>query len=105
VERTRDRRRFDHLYEEICVALGRLLPRYALWLHMSEAGLDPDRLSRRNALAFCREDLDTFLFEYGEELRGRRARRLLRSVERFDPRRSTPYEHMSRLGAPDRPER
>ena len=97
-----DRRRFDHLYEEICLALGRLLPRYALWLHMSEVELDPERLSRKQAVRFCREHLDDFLFEHGAELSGRPARRLLRNVERFDPQLRTPYEHMARLSQPIR---
>jgi len=67
---------------------------------MGEVGLDPERLGRADALRFCREHLDDFLFEQGGELTGRPARRLRRNVERFDPRLRTPYEHMARLSGP-----
>ena len=93
-----DRRRFDHLYEELSVALGRLAPRYALWLHMGELGMDPERLSRSDAVLFCRRHLDGFLGEQDLALRNREERRLVCAVDRFDPRHPTPYEHMARLG-------
>lgn len=97
-----DRRRFDHLYEELSLALGRLAPRYALWLHMSELGLDPEALSRSDALAFCRRHLTAFLTTHGMALPDRAGRRLARAIARFDPRHPTPYEHMARLGASHR---
>lgn len=93
------RRRFDHLFEELSVALGRLAPRYALWLRMSELGLEPERLSRADVLGFCERDLDAFLTEQALWLSPRDRRRLQRSVARFDPRQPTPYDHMSRIGA------
>ncbi len=97
-----NRRRFDHLYAELSVALGRLAPRYALWLHMSELGMDPERLSRSDAVLFCRRHLDGFLGEHDLALRDRQERRLVRAIDRFDPRHPTPYEHMARLGDPVR---
>ncbi len=97
-----DRRRFEHLYTELSVALGRLAPRYALWLRMGERGLDPDRLSRGDAVAFCRRELSVFLGEHDLELSALQLRRLDQVVGHFDPRVPTPYEHMTRLGEPAR---
>jgi hypothetical protein len=93
-----DRRRFDHLFEELSVGLGRLAPRYALWLHMGEAGLDPERLSRADATRFCRLHLSAFLGDHGLALKPRQRRRVERAVARFDPSLPTPYDHMARLG-------
>ena len=98
-----DRRRFDHLYVELSVALDRLAPRYALWLHMADVGLDPERLSRSDVIRFCRDHLADFLARQGLALRERQARRLGRRMARFDPGHPTPYEHMARLGEPPRP--
>jgi hypothetical protein len=91
------RRRFDHLYEELSVRLGRLAPRYALWLWLRERGADPERLSLADALRFSREDLPRFLSEHGLALEARAARSLLRAVERHDPRVPTPVEWASRF--------
>lgn len=97
-----DRRRFDHLYEELSVSLGRLAPRYALWLHMSELGMRPEQLSRSDALLYCQRHLAGFLGVHDLVLRRRPERRLVRAIRRFDPRHPTPYEHMARLGSPVR---
>ena len=93
-----NRRRFDHLFQELSVALGELAPRYALWLHMSETGIDPEALTRSQARRYCAEHLDGFLDAHQLRLSGRLRRRLEREVARFDPRRPTPYDHMARLG-------
>jgi hypothetical protein len=93
-----DRRRFDHLFEELSVLLGRLAPRYALWLHICDQGFDPNGLSRDEALAFCRDPLSEFLSEHDLWLSEAGARKLEKIVGRFDPRHLTPYEHMARLG-------
>lgn len=97
-----DRRRFDHLYQELSVELGQLAPRYALWLHISELGMEPEGLSRSQAVRFCDRYLDVFLDDHGLSLPPRRARRLARAVGVFDPLHVTPYEHMARLGEPIR---
>jgi len=91
------RRRFDHFYEELSVRLGRLAPRYALWLRMREFGADPDTLSRHDALRFSAEELPRFLAEQGLSLGPRAARGLVRAVARHDPRVPTPAEWASRL--------
>ena len=57
------RRRFEHLYEELSLALGELAPRYSLWLHLGEIGCDPDALEAAAVVRFCRDDLELFLFE------------------------------------------
>ena len=92
------RRRFDHLIAELSVALGRLVPRYALWLRMHELGWDPERLAATQATAFVDGHLDAFLAQSGDSLTARAQKRLSRSVERFDPLQPTPYETMERLG-------
>ena len=89
------RRRFDHLFEEISVRIGRLAPRYALWLRLRELGMDADRLSRDDVVAFCRDHLDCFLREHDLLLAPRQARELLRSVARHDPTLRTPAEWLA----------
>jgi hypothetical protein len=89
------RRRFDFLFEELSVRIGRLAPRYALWLHLRERGADPDHLTREEALAFCRDDLDAFLRAHALAMRPRDRDRLARSVARHDPSRPSPIEWMS----------
>lgn len=91
------RRAFDHLHAEASVGVGRVVPRYALWLRVRAAGLDPERLTRDEALAFCRRELPGFLVELGLPLPRRAARRLEREVARFDPLRPTPYERIARV--------
>ena len=89
------RRRFDHLFEEISLQIGRLAPRYALWLHLREGGLDPDRLTRDEVVAFCREGLPRFLCEHQLALSPRQLLSLLRAVARHDPSVRSPAEWAS----------
>jgi hypothetical protein len=90
------RRGFDHLAAELSVAAGRLVPRYALWLRLRELGLDPERLTREQALAFCRAGLRGFLRGQQLRLSERALRRVERAVARFDPRRPSPLEGLAR---------
>ncbi len=92
------RRRFDHLYVELCLRAGRRLPRLELWLAAHEAGADPDQWTRDEALAFCRARLRPFLRERGIRLSGWSLRRAERAVARFDPASKTPEEWMAGLG-------
>ena len=89
------RRRFDHLVVELSVAVGCVLPRYALWLRMHESGLNPEHLSREQALAFCDAPVTAFLGERGLALPSRARRRLLREIQRFDPNVLSPYERFA----------
>jgi hypothetical protein len=89
------RRRFDHLFEELSIRIGRLAPRYALWLHLRERGADPDHLTRDEALAFCRDDLEGFLRAHALAMRPRERERLARAVARHDPAVPSPIEWMS----------
>ena len=89
------RRRFDHLFEEISVRIGRLAPRYALWLRLRELGMDADRLSRDDVVTFCRDHLELFLREHDLLLAPRQVRDLLRSVARHDPTLRTPAEWLA----------
>ena len=89
------RRYFEHLYSEICVALGRRISRYDLWLLVWEAGSDPDELTREHARGFLENQLATLLAEEGIDLDPRSTRRLERRVLGFDPRHPTPEERFS----------
>ncbi len=89
------RRRFDHLFTELCVAVDLPLPRYELWLALHEARRDPERLSREEVLSFCEVPLKRFLRERGLRLEGRDLGRLLRRLRRFDPAVPTPEERFA----------
>jgi len=91
------KKRFDYLYVELSVELSELAPRYALWLAIQEAGIDPGGLSREALLAFFDGPLEEILAKHGLRLAPRRARRLRRRLARFDPRHATPEETMARL--------
>lgn len=91
------RRCFDHFHAELSVEIGKLVPRYALWLRMQEAGLEPTDLQPRQTLCFIEAELDAFLAIEGLELGERARKRLSRRMRRFDPGRPTPYETMQRL--------
>ena len=92
------RKRFDHLVVELSLAVGERIPRYALWLHLHDQGLDPERLARREVESFCLNAARPFLSEHGFTLSKRASRRLFREIARFDPTRITPEEHMARIG-------
>jgi hypothetical protein len=91
------RRRFEFLYEELSLRLGRLAPRYALWLRLRETGADPESLSRADALRFSERELPAFLAEHGLGLDPRDLRSLVRAVARHDPAVRTPAEWMARI--------
>lgn len=85
-------RAFDHLYTEICVAVGARISRYALWLLVWESGADPDDLKQDEAGNLVELHLPTLLREEGFELAARARKRLARKVQRFDSRYPTPEE-------------
>ena len=91
------RRYFEHLYTEICVALGRRVPRYDLWLLVWEAGADPSELTRDHARIFLEIQLPTLLAEEGAFLDRKALRRLEKRVLNFDPRHPTPEERFARV--------
>ena len=91
------RRYFEHLYSEICVAVNRRISRYDLWLRVCEGGGDPNQLTREQALYFVENDLSSLLVEEDTSLRGRGRRRLEERILRFDPRHPTPEEWLSRI--------
>jgi len=94
------RRRFDHLVVELSLAASAPLPRYPLWLRLHQLQLDPECLSPRDALWFCRGPAADFLAEHGHVLTLRARRRLEREVARYDPAQRTPEERMADLGRP-----
>ena len=94
-----ERRYFEFLYAEICVALERRIPRYDLWLLVAESARDPDRLSRAEMQRFLDDDLDPLLDREHPSLAPRARQRLRRRVLAFDPRYPTPEEWLLRLSA------
>lgn len=92
-----DRSRFEHLYVELSVACGRAVPRFRLWMAVQEAGGDPERLRRRDALAFLDSALHAFLESEGLALTRWKRRRLTRAVSFFDPATTTPEELLARI--------
>ena len=93
------RRSFDHFHAELSVEIGRLVPRYALWLEVRELGLDPGELGAADLVALASGALDPFLAFEGLILPDRARRRLVRRLRRYDPALATPYEVMERLFA------
>lgn len=79
------------------MALDQLVPRYALWLHMSDRGCAPEALGRDALLGFFDDQLDPFLDQQGLWLGLRERHALRRTLERYDPAHPTPYEFMERL--------
>jgi hypothetical protein len=86
------RRYFDHLYNEVCVALGRRISRYDLWLMVWESGGDPDDLTPLQARRFVEAGLGRLLGEEGAHLPDRDRARLASRLLHFDPRFPTPEE-------------
>lgn len=93
------KRRFDHLWIELSLAVGRAVPRFPLWIALRERGADPEDLARGEAVAFCREGLGAFLEAQGLALEARAGERLTRRVARFEARHPTPEERLAALTA------
>ena len=91
-----DRRRFDHLATELAVAVQAPVPRYALWLQLHDQGLDPERLTRAQAVGFCKDSLRRFTLDQGLRLGFLAHRRLLREIQEFDPEWDAPAERFGR---------
>lgn len=91
------RRRFDHFFVELSVAVGHPVPRYALWLRLQELGWDPDLLSEEAVTSFCDEHVLDFLAADCLTLDAKTLRRLRRRLVRFDPRHPTPEETLTRI--------
>ncbi len=95
------RRYFEHLYCEICVAASRRISRYDLWLLVWEGGGDPNELTRSQARYFVENNLSDLLAEEGLSLSDRARRRLEKRILRFDPHHPTPEEWLgSRFDRP-----
>jgi hypothetical protein len=90
------RRYFEHVYTEICIAVGRRISRYDLWLLVWEGGGDPDELTHPQARYFVENNLSAILTEEGTSLSVRARRRLEKRILRFDPHHPTPEEWLAR---------
>jgi hypothetical protein len=91
------RRRFDNLHIELSVALRVAVSRFDLWMELHEHNIDPESLTRKEAMAFCDGPLESYLHSCGLSLSPRELRRLSRKIERFDPTVATPYERFAAL--------
>ncbi len=91
------RRRFDHLAQELSLALDLAVPRFGLWTALRDAGFDPEELTRDGALAFSDGPLHRFLAGLGLRLAARPERRLRRRLARFDPSYPLPEEIFARI--------
>lgn len=74
------------------MAVGVAIPRYPLWLRLHELGSNPEALSREEAVDFCSGPLIHFLVDLGYWLSPRARRRLVRAIDRFDPKLRPPEE-------------
>lgn len=92
-----DRRRFEHLFAELSVACGRIVPRFRLWLCLHERDASPDSLSLRDVLDFCDDGVEPFLAAEGLSLSRWRLRKLRRAIFGFDPELTSPDEILARL--------
>jgi len=91
------KRYFEHLYNEICVVVGRRISRYDLWLLMWDNGGDPDELDRSQARHFVENNLSALLIEQSCVLAPRARKRLERRILHFDPDHPTPEEWLGSL--------
>jgi hypothetical protein len=91
------RRYFEFLYAEICVAIGRRISRYALWILVSERIGDPESLSRHEIERFLDEELGALLAHEHGFLTPRARTRLRRRLLAFDPHHPTPEEWLMGL--------
>jgi hypothetical protein len=91
------RRRFDNLHIELSVALGVAVARFELWMELHEYGIDPERLTHQETIAFCDGPLESYLHKSGLSLRPRALRRLCRKLRKYDPAVPTPYERFAAL--------
>ncbi len=69
---------------------------------MCDRDCNPEGLSRAALLAFIDNGLTSYLAGQGEAADPRVARKLRRTMERYDPNHPTPYEFMERLSLASR---
>ena len=95
--RSVSRKRFDHLFVELSVSVGKRVPRYALWLELHDLGWNPESLRIAEALKFCDGRMEGFLSHRGLKISRRERNRLRRELAKFDPTRPLPQEIFERL--------
>jgi hypothetical protein len=91
------RKLFNHLFIELSIAIGKRVPRYALWLELHDLGWDPESLRVADALRFCDGQMDGFLADRGLKISRRARNRLRKDLANFDPARPLPHEIFERL--------
>jgi hypothetical protein len=95
-----NRKLFNHLFVELSVAIGKRVPRYALWLELHDQGWDPESLLVAEAHAFCDGPMEGFLSNRGMKISRRARIRLRKELAKFDPSRPLPQEIFERLCGP-----
>ncbi len=90
---------FERLCFAIELALGRPAPRWPLWLHLRESGIDPERAGAASLRPAVEQALASIRAELGSPFSPQERRRLRRALARFDPRFAPAYEHAERLGS------
>lgn len=86
---------FNYLHQELCVILGKLIPRYRLWAAIGEhpiTGLSPEQ-----AATFLEDTEVGLLKPLREQVGERKWRKLVSKVRRFDPKHPTPEEVFSSI--------
>ena len=91
------RKLFNRLFVELSVAIGKRVPRYALWLELHDLGWNPESLRVTEALAFCDGPMDGFLTDREMQISKHARNRLRRELAKFDPTRPLPQEILDRL--------
>ena len=95
-----ERRYFEFLYQEFCMAIDRRISRYELWLLVMEAAPDPSRLCDTEKKRFVDQSIDGLLSREKKELAPRARKRLRRRLLAFDSQHPSPEEWLTRLGDP-----
>ena len=100
------RKRFDKLHVELSVLAGVNLPRFDLWLDVSEkAGHSPNILSAEMYAGYCLVSASEFLRKRGHSLPNGGLRRLAKMMAEFNPDQDTPEDIIKRLAGLDQPGR
>ena len=86
-----DRKIFNHLHEELSLAVGEYFPRMSLWEEVWEFTSEP--LTKETALRFLNERAPKLFPDIPEK----KLRRLTKRFERWDPNADTPEEIFARI--------
>ncbi len=97
---------FDHLHQELSLALDRPVSRFELWISMAGQGAHPlSSLTPEQAARYLETGTSKVLDQGRRTLGAKKWAKLVERVSRFDPESQTPEEIMERLcGTPPPPD-